>query len=457
MSALSESVDGTIRARGLFRRGRKILVAVSGGLDSMVLLRLLQRLAAGHKWQLTIAHLNHQLRGRSSDADERLVARTARALRLPLVVERADIKKRAKVGRLSLEMAARQARHEFLARTASRLRIPTVALAHHADDQVELFFLRLFRGSGSEGLAGMKWRGPSPITPKIHLARPLLDQSKASLREFARREKVEFREDASNASPDILRNRVRHELLPLLRRKYQPALDRVVLRVMDILGAENEVTHRAARQWLGDTVKPPESFEDLPLAVQRFILQLELRRHKIPAEFNLVERLRKSPGQFVTVSPHQTVVRDVNGKLHLRHPPTPESNPCNAEVALAGREGEISFGGKRILWKIEPQKTFCVPGPRAGQEIFDADKVGSPFVLRYWRAGDRFWPCGMENAAKLQDLFTNQHIPRIERHKLIVAATAAGEVFWVERLRISERFKLTRQTKNRLIWRWKLD
>ena len=125
-----------------------------------------------------------------------------------------------------------------------------VALAHHADDQVELFFLRLLRGAGGEGLAGMKWRSPSPVDGKITLVRPLLDATKAELREFARENKIRFREDATNARLDLPRNRVRNELLPLLRRRYQPALTRTILRLMEIVGAEAEVVGEMARQWL---------------------------------------------------------------------------------------------------------------------------------------------------------------------------------------------------------------
>src|SRR5258708_2264438 len=142
----------------------------------MVLLRVLHELSQKNKWQITVAHLNHQLRGRSSNADERLVVRTAKRFGVPIVTGRADVKNLARTGKLSLEMAARKARHEFLARTAARLKISHIALAHHAGDQVELFFLRLLRGSGSEGLAGMKWRSPSPANPKIQLLRPLLEQ-----------------------------------------------------------------------------------------------------------------------------------------------------------------------------------------------------------------------------------------------------------------------------------------
>ena len=147
-------------------------------------------------------------------------------------------------------MAARKLRHEFYVRAARERNISVVALAHHADDQVELFFLRLLRGAGSEGLAGMKWCSSSPADMKITLVRPMLDAAKADLRDFARENKVRFREDATNASLDLPRNRVRNELLPLLRRRYQPALTRTILRLMELVGAEVEVVGETARRWL---------------------------------------------------------------------------------------------------------------------------------------------------------------------------------------------------------------
>ncbi len=496
MSKLLDQVNQRIRARRLFGPGQRILVAVSGGVDSMVLLRVLHELAPRHGWQLTAAHLNHQLRGRSSAADERLVRRTVQRLKVPLVVGRAGVREFARARRLSLEMAARELRHDFLARTARRRRIPSVALGHHADDQLELFFLRLLRGSGGEGLGGMKWRTPSPSDPGIELVRPLLDQPKALLAEYAAECGVQYREDASNAALDFRRNRIRHELLPLLRRKYQPALDRTILRVMEIVGADAEFAAAAAREWLGGggspksevrspkservraSLRPPRSrpvaagrllhgqeggrrglqFDELPLAVQRRCVQLQLVSQGIAPEFELVEQLRVKAGRPVAIGGALVVryaVRDGSGRVRLQAAWPAKFSASSTEVDLGNEAGSVEFGGASIRWRIGSKKAVRPVGAGVGCECFDADSVGGRVQLRHWQPGDRFQPIGMGCPVKLQDFFTNQKVPRDRRRRLIVAATGSGEVFWVEGLRISERFKLTNRTKRRLQWRWK--
>jgi tRNA(Ile)-lysidine synthase len=469
------------------------MVAVSGGVDSMVLLEVLQQLARKHRWRLTVAHFNHRLRGRSSDVDERLVRRTAAKLRLPVLVAGADVRAYARAQKLSLEMAARKLRHDFLACGAARRRIPSVALAHHADDQLELFFLRLLRGSGGEGLAGMKWRNPSPGDPAVELVHPLLDQPKAVLMEYAAERGLRYHEDASNAVLDFQRNRIRHELLPLLRRKYQPALDRTIARVMDIVGAEAEFAAEAARGWLARLRKGgkrgwrmgdgglPTQFELLPVAVQRRCVQLQLLRLGVAADYELVEQLRVAADRPVSIghagqepASHQVcrvgrelegegtvrtgvplcAVRDRSGLVHLQAAEPAEFKAGGVAVELKGRAGEVEFAGARISWRIVLRRAAGHPKAGVGRECFDADAVGSQVWLRHWRPGDRFQPIGMACAVKLQDFFTNQKVPRDRRRRLIVATTGQGEVFWVEGMRISERFKLRKQTIHGLQWFW---
>jgi tRNA(Ile)-lysidine synthase len=520
-------------------RGQRILVAVSGGLDSMVLLHVLHELAPRHGWQLTVAHLNHQLRGPSSDADERLVRRTARRLGLPVRIEQSDVRRIAWTHHLSLEMAAREVRHEFLARTAAQLTIPSIALAHHADDQLELFFLRLFRGSGGEGLSGIRWQNPSPNNRQVELVRPLLDQPKSALLRHAVEAGIRFREDATNACLDIQRNRIRHELLPLLRAKFQPALDKVILRTADIVGAEADFAAEAAVEWLnlqgkgkqagwqatpgkgarsrGKTNRarlscPTTSFEKLPVALQRRVVQVQLLSQGIAADYSLIEQLRSSANQRVSIGlgqqeikgsgPHISLptrcaansgntptgrldrsatrqslsredadsrgsisvgatpaavsaLRDSAGILRLEVPEQEGFRPDSIGVILSGGAGQTEFGGAVIRWRIEHKQPIDRPHAASGREFFDADKVGSPIRLRHWQPGDRFQPIGMAHPVKLQDFFTNRKVPFGSRRRLIVATTGDGEVFWVEGMRISERFKLSEQTISRLQWRWK--
>jgi tRNA(Ile)-lysidine synthase len=466
VTSLLRQVEENNQSRRLLRRGQATLVAVSGGLDSMSLLQILHALSARYRWKLTVAHFNHQLRGRSSDADEKLVRQTAAALKLPFIVGRANVREFARKSELSIEMAARKLRHEFFTRIARERKIPVAALAHHADDQVELFFLRVLRGAGGEGLAGMKWRSPSPADEKIMLVRPLLNVTKAELLEFARENKINFHEDATNARFDLPRNRVRNELLPLLRRRYQPSLTKTILRLMEIVGAEADVVGEIAWRWLKETGrnglpgrlrKPKHSvpaFAGLPIAVQRRVLQSQLTELGVFVHFELVERLRRATGVFISVSPGLLVAREAAGRVSVRTQPIAGFKVNELTVNLAGRAGEADFANVRFRWHLQGAKKSRRLGKRSGRELFDAAKVGGHITLRHWRPGDRFQPIGLKSAAKLQDLFVNQKIPRARRHDLIVAEAAGGKIFWVEDLRIGEGFKLTPKTKRCLNWAW---
>jgi tRNA(Ile)-lysidine synthase len=472
MDDLEQAIGRTIKR--LLANGERVIVAVSGGVDSMVLLRLLHELAKNRGWKLFVAHFNHRLRGKSSDADQQFVRRAAGQLALPFVTDSADVRKMAAIAGISIEMAARNARHEFLARCAKKFRAKKIAMAHHADDQLELFFLRLFRGSGSAALAGMKWRNSSPANGSVQLIRPLLAQSKRQLAAYARKAKIQFREDATNQSAEFQRNRIRLELIPLLRNKYQPALESAVARILEIVGSESEMVKEAATSWLRKSIKPrgADTFDILHVAVQRQVIQLQLEHLGIVPSFELVEKLRSTPGSDVSVrlssdsgfepkltkSPGNAslcVSRNEKGRIEVKTRAATQFDGEVIRIGLEKAQTPLRFGGLRLEWRVQTRRGTKIPSCRPGQESFDSEKVGNEIILRHWQPGDRFQPIGSSKPVKLQDFFINEKFPRARRHELVLACTEKGDIFWVEGLRVSERFKLTDQTNRRLQWRWK--
>jgi tRNA(Ile)-lysidine synthase len=286
------------------------------------------------------------------------------------------------------------------------------------------------------------------------LVRPLLDLSKTELEQYARENNVRYREDATNLAPDFLRNRIRHELLPLLRKHYQPALDKTVLRLMEIVGAESDFVEDIAQTWFR---REGHEFDIIPPAIQRQVLKLQLVALGIVTDFDLIESLRQSANQAVTVFANISVSRDEKGNVSLREHQAPKFNAHELAVEL-NRPGMVVFEGVKLRWQLkarsETQERFIRLAKKSGMEFFDAGRIGREILLRHWRMGDRFQPIGLKTPSKLQDLFTNQKIPREQRHKLVVAETG-GRIFWVEGLRISENFKLTPQTKRQLVWQWR--
>jgi tRNA(Ile)-lysidine synthase len=265
-----------------------VLVGVSGGLDSTALLHALVR--EGFR-KMVVVHLDHGLRGPAGAGDARFVQRLARRLKLPVIAGRADVAALAREGKLSIETAARQARYRFFAQAARQTRCRTLVLAHHADDQVETFLFNLLRGGGS-GLGGMRARTVREIEGvRLEMLRPWLGVWRSEIEAYAAREKVRWREDTTNASPEHTRNRIRARVLPMLAGEFGRDVRQSLWRAAEVLSAQQEWLNQSLT--LDGVELPVAALRALPEALQRHTIHQWLRRHRLPQiSFTLIESIR---------------------------------------------------------------------------------------------------------------------------------------------------------------------
>ena len=411
----------------------------------MVLLHVLSALQNEFQWRLSVGYFNHQLRGKADELDQRLIHRYCRKRNIPF---HQGIWNKSRTDRegLSLEMSARSARHAFLGGVAIKKRA-MVVMAHHADDQLELFLMRLFRGAGGEGLGGMRSNSVVEGYRTVALVRPLLEIRKQSLIDYATCNEVDSNEDSSNRNIDLERNLVRHRILPYLQKHWGKGLHSTCLRTMKIVSMEHSFAEQTATTWLAN--ERPTPFAKLHTAVQRQIVRIQMIKLGVFPEFNRIEELRTHIGRPISVPKNRHIMLTASGKLSA-HELTQTLIHSPMVLKMSGRVlRQDLFGGNLIVTPTKKPSAF-----RDGTEFFDADKIGGSIRIRNWRSGDCFQPIGMKNRVKLQDLFMNKKIPRHVRHQLLIAENEKGDVFWVEGLRIGEVAKTDAGTKRYLKWHW---
>ncbi len=447
--ALLQWVLAYARRQELFAPRDRVLVAVSGGPDSVALLHLLYRLKNELDLDLAVGHFDHGLRGQESEEDARFVADLARSLALPFHLGQGEVRSLARAAKISLQMAGRRLRLDFLQETCRTHSYHKLALGHTADDQVELFFLRLLRGAGGEGLKGM-W----PAT-QAGLVRPLLAVGKAVLLTWLARESLPYRQDSSNLSRGYLRNRIRLDLLPELRRHYNPRLTEAVWRTQALLEeGERLLAAATAQAWaaVGEE-KAPDFFSlDLPrlfildpglqkrllrATVGKFLYDQEITSTQVESLLDLA-RGKKSGG---LISLGEARVARAGSELHIfRRLPAP---PGRAATLLASPSDRVdSPEGWRWQLTSRPHDPQTPPPPAPHTAWLDADRLSFPLEVRYFRPGDRFWPLGAPGPKKLQDFLVDRKIPRWLRPYLPLI-TSAGRIVWVVGLRVAEPVKLT--------------
>jgi len=449
---LPSRVARTIRRFSLFNPGETVVVALSGGADSCALLDILAGMGETGP-RLVVAHLNHCLRGEESDGDERFCRELAQRYTLPFESRRTDVAGLARRERLNLEDAGRRARMAFLDEVRESRRAAAIALAHHADDQAETVLMRLLRGSGATGLSGMSFRGANGRI------RPLLSTTRSDIENYLRERGLEYREDSSNRDTTFLRNRIRHELLPLLA-GYNPAIRERLAATAQLLADEDELLERLAFELSTRVCSISDdriSFSLSPLEAQPGALRRRLFRQALATlagsgDHFCMRHIQAIEGLAVSSRPNSTInlprgitaVREY-GALHLlKSPPQHDCDIAELEIEGPGDYHLSDGSGVRVrrVSDISPQSGLL---PSAA--IFDLDRAPFPWLVRAFRPGDRLYPTGMEGGKKVKDLFIDLKIPRAERRR-IPLLFSGGNLVWVCGVRASRLAAIDGTSKN---------
>lgn len=460
--ALLHRVVKTIRSRGLVDRGQHLLVGVSGGPDSVALLSLLHRLRSPWSLTVTAVHFNYGLRGRESAEDQEYVTSLCRDLEVPLYTMRLDVRDRSR--RTSLQAAARDLRYRAMMDMAEKCGADRIAVGHTADDQAETVLLWMLRGAGLTGLSGM------PAFRDGKIIRPLYEAKRQDILAYLTHTGLSFRQDSSNAKPLYMRNRIRQEVMPILKRMMPSSVD-ALCRLADLCREDDRYLDRHLAALCSTSVlqeiEGGWSIERafvraLPLALQRRLVRDVLRRcgvrHK-PATLRTVERVlhavtAKGTFQGMTVQSTRLVV----GKARVQFIP---SGPRDLSHEQRGQvvptilavPSQITWAGTGQIIRVQELARNHVRAADQGKScvVVDADRVSGPLVVRAWQPGDRFHPLGMKGRSKkLQDYFTDLKVPVAIRRQVPVVVAPEG-IVWVVGYRQDERWTLTVATQRCLV------
>lgn len=451
MGSLTSNAAQTIKRYGMLRAGDMVLAAVSGGPDSMAMLHVLVELADGLGIRLAVAHLDHGLRQESRE-DAVFVAEAANALGIECITGRVELAETMRGSGENIQAAAREARYEFLADTAERLGANRIAVGHTVDDQAETYLMRELRGSGAHGLAGIP-----PVRGSI--IRPLIDASRDDVMAYLEEHSISYVTDPTNLKPKYLRNKVRLELMPVLK-GYNPNIARTLARSADILRDEDLFMDGYAESllpgliasdggWVVSLAGP--GWAGLPPAVKRRVVRLlagRLKGDRLGIGYEHVEGAlgvldAGATGRGMDLPGGVRVESSYGMPVFYR----PDGMPSGFEYPLPV-PGEVDIPGiGRIVAGHTPDAHDGVVA------LFDMDRLTGPLAVRSRRPGDRFNPAGMSGTRKLKEFFIDIKLSRIGRARTPIL-TCGGEIAWVVGIRPDGRFVAGPDTKNALAVRF---
>lgn len=457
--------------RACVRDNPLVLVGVSGGPDSTVLLHVLAAMAPELGIRLHVAHLNHGFRGEEAARDADFVRRLAGVLGLPFRGGFADVPALAEREGLSAQDAARRARYRFFRAVGAEVGASLLALAHTLDDQAETVVMRFLRGAGSGGLSGIP---PVRVEGDLVIIRPLLRTTREEIEAYCDRHSLAPRTDQSNLRPVYLRNRVRLELLPHLRRM-EPQVARHLAQSAEILAGEDQLLDALAAQAMervagADHSLARATFLDLPLALQRRVLRKtyatvaagdggDLEADAGDLDFAHVENLRHAfsgpAGLTIQLPQGVCAVTEHDRMVFRRRETGAVASAASADwvrgLAVPGVTPVPELGvaiEARLATDFQEQaKAGLLKGAEVALECaLDYNRIAMPLLVRTRRPGDRFQPLGMSGTKKLADFFIDEHVPREGRDRIPIVVTAGDELVWVGGHRLADKYRVSSAT-----------
>ncbi len=429
---LTRIKDFVIR-HNLFDPEDRILLAVSGGLDSMVMLDLFRE--AGYR--IGVAHFNFQLRGEESDGDESFVEHYCNRSGIKFFSQRCDTKNYAEETGLSIQMAARELRYAWFNQVLEKEKYHWVATAHHLDDNLETVLSRWTKGAGLDQLMGIQVKNEKVV-------RPLLFATREEISKHAASRKILWREDSSNKTDDYQRNFIRHQIIPRLK-EINPSLESTFFNSLEKMNGAHELMQRGLGQ-LKDSMTRIKGNQFL---IDKNLLMLLKNPAFVCHEFlrpfgfewdrclQLVASLASQPGKLFYSSTHEAVI---DREFIMVSP----RNGLMGEILIEEGQDKAALGPLTLTIKKAPVNTISGE-PLLG--TFDYSRIKFPMVWRKWRNGDAFFPLGLGHHKKVSDFLIDQKVPMTEK-SLVTILESGGDVVWVVGYRVDDRFKVTPQTKS---------
>ncbi len=445
-----QKIKKTIEKFSMLKKGDHVVVAVSGGADSVALLSILNSLKDELGIAVSAAHMDHMIRGDESKKEMDFVQSLAAGMGVECVAEARDVSAVKNDDGLSLQEAAREVRYEFLRETLNKVKADKIAIGHHGDDQVETALMWFIRGASLKGLSGMP-----PVREGVFI-RPLIETTRKEIEQYLKENSIEYINDTSINEPQYLRNDIRHNLLPLLRKEYNPQIDDAILRMTNLLRQDDEFLYSYAKQAVDDCII--ESDDDLCVSIEKIKEYPEALHGRMIMD--TVSRIRgdtrgitfkhvdsvcacisEGPSKVVQLPQGLCVWREYD-KLIFTYKQEQETQ-FNFSYDSLPESVVIEKAGIKLLFNVleNPDVEKLLEQREPGTEFLNFDEIRFPLVVRSVLPGDRFCPLGMEHSRKLKDFFIDLKIPVRDRSR-IPLLVSEGRIVYVCGLRIDNRFKL---------------